>query len=137
MSDTQACEATDPNELRRQLLNVNVPKSEREHWAAKHIRQIEREKEGLSELLSHSRDLAEEWRVQAERGLTGDEARRCLGLVRGGNAAKSTAELLEWLADRLVHQYGENAGVDFVLACKTRAAMLRDAERCLTPVREN
>jgi len=133
MSETAAAQATDPNEIRRQLLDWNVPKSEREWWAARHIRQIETEKEGLAKLLNLSRNSASEWQAQAERGITMTNAKNCLSLVRGGNADKTTAELLEFMAERLVNQYGESPNVDFVHACRTRAKMLRDAERILTP----
>lgn len=61
--------------------------------------------------------------------LSGVEAKlsRLRNAARGGNADKTTAELLEWVAGRLVHQHGENPDVDYIRACRTRAAMLRDA----------
>ena len=45
--------------------------------------------------------------------------------IRGGTAMNDTPTLIEFLADRLVEVYGENARVDFILAAKERAAMLR------------
>lgn len=36
-------------------------------------------------------------------------------------------ELLEWVADRMVYVYGENANVDFVLTLRHRASVCRAA----------
>lgn len=47
--------------------------------------------------------------------------------LRGGNADKDNAELFEWLADRLVHVHGESENVDYIHACRERAAMIRTA----------
>lgn len=45
--------------------------------------------------------------------------------IRGGTALNDTSTLIEFLADRLVEVYGENANIDFILAARERAAMLR------------
>ena len=47
--------------------------------------------------------------------------------LRGGNGDRDNPELLEWLADRLVNVHGENENTDFIRACHTRAAMIRNA----------
>ena len=47
--------------------------------------------------------------------------------LRGGNAEKDNAELFEWLADRLVNEYGENPKNDYIIACRERAKMIRNA----------
>ena len=66
------------------------------------------------------------WDDVARKHLQG-KIDRLRAAARGGNADKTTAELLEWVADRLVHVHGENPNVDYVRACRERAAMLRDA----------
>lgn len=35
-----ACEATDPAELRRQIMDSRIPKNEREWWAAREIERL-------------------------------------------------------------------------------------------------
>jgi hypothetical protein len=47
--------------------------------------------------------------------------------LRGGNANKDNAELLEFFADRLVTQYGEDPNTDYVRCARERAQMIRDA----------
>lgn len=42
-------------------------------------------------------------------------------------ASANTPDFLEWIADRLVHQHGENPQVDFVLSLRKRAAAGRAA----------
>lgn len=36
-------------------------------------------------------------------------------------------ELLDWVADRMVHVYGENENIDFVLTLRHRASVCREA----------
>lgn len=40
---------------------------------------------------------------------------------------KDTVEFLDWIADRLVHVYGESENVDFVLSLRERTEALKDA----------
>lgn len=40
-------------------------------------------------------------------------------------AGTPTPDFLEWIADRLVNQYGEHPDVDFVLSLRARAAEMR------------
>lgn len=47
--------------------------------------------------------------------------------IRGGTALNDTPELLEFLAARLVHVYGESENIDFIRAARERAAMLRNS----------
>lgn len=63
------------------------------------------------------------WRPTPEM-MRGNEMARA---IRGGTAMNDTPTLIEFLADRLVEVYGENARVDFILAAKERASMLRRA----------
>ncbi len=42
-------------------------------------------------------------------------------------ASKDTVEFLDWVADRLVHVYGESENVDFVLSLRERTEALKDA----------
>lgn len=55
------------------------------------------------------------------------QCRQLKQALRGGNALKDNAELLEFLADRLVNVYGENANTDYIIVCRERAAMIRSA----------
>lgn len=56
-----------------------------------------------------------------------DTARRLRWALRGGNATSDNAELLEFLAARLVNVHGEPPGTDYILAARERAAMIRQA----------
>ena len=42
-------------------------------------------------------------------------------------ASKNLPDFLDWLADRLVHVYGESPNVDFVLSTRERARLTRAA----------
>ena len=42
-----------------------------------------------------------------------------------GEGTLPLADFLEWLADRMVHVYGENERIDFVLAARRRAVLVR------------
>ena len=47
--------------------------------------------------------------------------------LRGGNALKDNAEMLEWFADRLVNVYHENPNIDYVRCARERASWIRAA----------
>ncbi|NDV53858.1 hypothetical protein [Salipiger sp. PrR003] len=53
--------------------------------------------------------------------------------IRGGSPGNHVAYLIEFLAARLVEVYGENERMDFILAARERAAMLRRALPDTTP----
>lgn len=55
------------------------------------------------------------------------EIARLRWALRGGNATSDNAQLLEFLAARLMHIHGEAAGTDYILAARERAAMIRQA----------
>ena len=42
-------------------------------------------------------------------------------------AQLGTIRFLEWIADRIVHQYGESENTDFVLSLRERAKALKKA----------
>lgn len=42
-------------------------------------------------------------------------------------AEVNTPDLMEWIADRLVHVHGENPHIDYVLSLRERAKKLRSA----------
>lgn len=42
-------------------------------------------------------------------------------------AEVNTPDFLDWVADRLVHVYGENPNIDFVLSLRARAKAVRAA----------
>ena len=56
-----------------------------------------------------------------------NEIERLRYAARGGNAEKTTADLIEFLADRLVSVHGESRDVDYIRVCRERASMLRNA----------
>lgn len=58
-----------------------------------------------------------------------EQIKRLQFALRGGTATSSNAEMMDWVADRLVHVHGENPNVDYVRALRERAQMLRDADR--------
>ena len=43
------------------------------------------------------------------------------------------AGMLEWLADRLVHVYGEKPGMDFILAARRMAGEIRTRTEIVSP----
>jgi hypothetical protein len=45
MSEDRAKQATDPTDLERQIMDSNIPKNEREWWAAREIEKLRRENE--------------------------------------------------------------------------------------------
>lgn len=78
----------------------------------------------MTELVFFAEDaegVLRRWRPTPEM-MRGNEMARA---IRGGTAMNDTPTLIEFLADRLIEVYGENARVDFILAAKERAAMLR------------
>lgn len=60
MNDHPPCQATPPGDLRNQIMSSLVPKNEREHWAARHIGQIERQNAKLEDGLKSIRRTADE-----------------------------------------------------------------------------
>ncbi|UGB26398.1 hypothetical protein LPC10_01920 [Methylorubrum sp. B1-46] len=52
-----------------------------------------------------------------------------LSSIRGGTATRDTAELMEFIADRLVEVHGEKPNVDYILALRERAEFLRQAAK--------
>jgi hypothetical protein len=58
------------------------------------------------------------------------EAEKKVVILRGaltGTTNPPPAEFLSWIADRLVHKYGEDENVDFVLALRRLSKSIGDA----------
>lgn len=64
------------------------------------------------------------------------EAAPALLAAQTMGASHSTPDFLDWVADRLVHFYGESPNVDFVLSLRERAAAGRAALERAVPVRK-
>ncbi len=74
--------------------------------------------------LAELSDIGQEFEAVVARDA---EITRLRGALRGGNATNDNAELMEFAADRLVHVHGEPANIDYVLALRERASMIRAA----------
>lgn len=68
MSDEHPCQATDPAELRRQIMSSLVPKNEREHWAARKIAQLEADIALATEVIQKSNAWVAEAKPLLEKG---------------------------------------------------------------------
>jgi hypothetical protein len=102
------CQATDSMTLRKQITDCNVPKNEREWWAAREIEKLQAE-------LTEARAII--LRHHAAQG--GEDARRLDWLERGGKVSSWEAE----------NDQGEKTGV--------RCFELpdREADECFSSVR--
>lgn len=52
---------------------------------------------------------------------------RTVEALRGGNGDRNNAQLLRWVAERLVEKHGENPSVDYIRALRERAGMIEAA----------
>jgi hypothetical protein len=67
MDDNGPFQTTPREELQRQIMDCNVPKNEREHWAARRIAELERENQRLRVLLDNAKS-AIQWASETLKG---------------------------------------------------------------------
>jgi len=71
--------------------------------------------------------------LKEQRAARDAEVEKLREALRGGNATKDNADLLEWFADRLVNE-GANPNVDYIRCARDRVRWIRAA--LATPVAE-
>lgn len=108
----------------------NRGKSENEYWTFQQqlVERIradeERHKREIAELMRVG-GIAENTALRAELAASREECERLREALKGGPTPGP--EFLDWIADRLVHVYGESPNVDFVLSLRERSAAARAA----------
>jgi hypothetical protein len=77
-------------------------------------------------MVCQGEDLMAKWeeeRANAQLIAAAPELLKCLT----DGTTVNLPELLDWVADRMVHVYGENENIDFVLTLRHRASVCRTA----------
>lgn len=81
--------------------------------------------------LAYALDLRIEFKIIPNHVIDGAKVaaqnRAIREALRGGNGTHDNAKLFEFLADRLVHEHGENENLDYIHAARKRAKMIREA----------
>lgn len=81
----------------------------------------------LNDVELHSKQLERGFDKQAKKIEQLEAANAELLKAQTMGQSLNTPDFLDWVADRLVHKYGENPNVDFVLSLRERAAAGRAA----------